>query len=83
MDKIIKEKLQSLEPISLEIIDETHMHVGHSGNDGGMHFEIRIKSTKFNGKNLINRHRLIYQLLGDLIPKKIHALKIKAEAENE
>lgn len=83
MKKIITERLQSLEPLSLEIIDETHKHAGHSGNNGGMHFEIKIKSTKFNGKNLINRHRLIYELLGDLIPKNIHALKIKAKAENE
>ncbi|MFZ3088432.1 MAG: BolA family protein [Methylotenera sp.] len=79
----ITERLQVLEPSTLEITDESALHTGHQGNGGGGHFMLRITSSHFCGKSLIMRHRLIYQTLTDLIPHKIHALSIHATATDE
>ena len=78
----ITNRLQSLEPTMLEIIDESALHAGHQGNGGG-HFKLKITSSHFNDKSQIMRHRLIYQILTDLIPKQIHALSIQALAHDE
>ncbi len=53
---------------------------GGKGNGGGGHFSLKIASSQFCGKSQIMRHRLIYQVLADLIPLKIHALSIDAQA---
>ena len=75
---VIRTRLAHLEPVHLEIIDDSHLHAGHSGNSGGGHFTVVIESSHFQGKSTIMRHRLVYQALGDLIPQKIHALSIHA-----
>lgn len=78
--------LQSLKPSSLTLIDNSHEHAGHAGNDidGESHFELEIVADAFEGLNLVKRHQLIYMLLGDVMPQ-IHALQIQsltpAEAE--
>jgi BolA protein len=78
--------LQALKPTSLTLIDNSHQHAGHAGNDmdGESHFDLQIVAEAFQGLNLVKRHRLIYMLLGDLMPQ-IHALQISsltpAEAE--
>ena len=81
-DEIIR-RLQSLEPTSLEIEDDSALHAGHKGNSGGGHFTLNMTSSHFCGKSQIMRHRLIYQQLSDLIPGKIHALSINANAPDE
>jgi BolA family transcriptional regulator, general stress-responsive regulator len=79
----IKNRLASLEPIALEVEDDSAAHAGHKGNMGGGHFNIKITSSHFSQKSQIMRHRLIYQALGDLIPQKIHAISIIAIAPND
>ncbi|MDP1765861.1 MAG: BolA family protein [Methylotenera sp.] len=79
----ITNRLQTLDPESLEIDDESAMHAGHSGNAGGGHFKLKITSSHFFKKSPIMRHRIIYQLLADLIPTKVHALSINALAPDE
>lgn len=79
----IIQRLQTLEPITLEIEDESAQHAGHQGNRGGSHFKLKMTSSHFSGKSQIMRHRLIYQLLSDLIPGQIHALSIHASAPDE
>lgn len=79
----IHNRLQCLEPSTLEITDESAMHAGHAGNTGGGHFELKITSSHFCEKSQIMRHRLIYQILADLIPGKIHALSIYAIAPDD
>lgn len=80
---LISQRLQSLQPSALKIIDDSALHAGHQGNGGGGHFTLHITSSHFSGKSLIMRHRLIYQALGDLMPHKIHALSIHARAPDE
>ncbi len=79
----ISSHLQSLSPSKLEIIDDSALHAGHKGHGGGGHFSVNITSSHFYGKSQIMCHRLIYQALADLIPNKIHALSIRAQAPDE
>ena len=78
----IRERLSAaLHPDELEIVDESHKHVGHAGaKDGRGHFRVRIVSEKFAGLPPLRCHRLIYAAVGDLMETDIHALSISAEA---
>jgi BolA protein len=76
-------RLQLLAPSAIDIDDQSAMHAGHSGNKGGGHFKLTMTSSHCCGKSQIMRHRLIYQILADLIPSKIHALSIHALAPDE
>jgi len=72
------EALQKLQPTSLELVDNSHQHAGHAGNDakdGESHFDLSIVADAFDGLNLVKRHQLIYMVLGDIMPT-IHALQI-------
>ena len=79
----IRSRLASLEPITLEIQDDSAAHAGHKGNGGGGHFTLKMVSSHFSQKSQIIRHRLIYQALSDLIPQQIHAISIVAISPND
>ncbi len=81
---MIRERLSRLAPDTLEVFDDSHEHVGHAGaKDGGGHFQLVIVSREFTGKPPVDRHRLVYEALGDLMPRQIHALAIRAYAPEE
>ena len=70
----------ALQPVELEIVDESHKHVGHAGaRDGRGHFHVRIVSGRFHGLRPLQRHRLVYAAVSDLMETDIHALSIDAE----
>lgn len=80
----IRARVATLEPISLDIIDESHKHAGHAGaRDGGGHYVLNIVSAQFSGKNTVARHRMIYSALGELMKREIHALTIRAQTPEE
>lgn len=79
----IRQRLASLEPQLLEIVDDSAKHAGHAGNTGGGHFTLTVVSSQFSGKSQIMRHRMIYHSLQDLIPARIHALSISAFSPDE
>jgi BolA protein len=79
----IKNRLQCLLPLQLDIQDDSALHAGHKGNGGGGHFTLTIKSEAFCGQSAVARHRMIYQALSDLMPHRIHALSIRAIASDE
>lgn len=80
----IRARLACLDPVQLDIIDESHKHAGHAGaRDGGGHYVMRIVSSRFAGKNTVARHRMIYLALGELMKREIHALTIQASAPDE
>lgn len=86
MDKTdrIKEKLTVLEPVHLELLDDSHHHIGHEGaRDGGGHYTLVIVSCQFAGKPAIIRHRMVYDALGEMMRKDIHALSVKAYTPEE
>ena len=74
--KKIEEKLESLSPNYISIEDEGHLHVGHAGAKKGGHFKLIISSECFNGLSTVERHKLIYKSLGELMDTEIHALSI-------
>ena len=81
--EIIKSKLsENLNIDSLDIIDESHKHANHSQSSGG-HFRVRIVSEDFKDRSLIERHRMVYEVLGDMLKNEIHALSIDARSLNE
>jgi len=81
--QMIKDKLDSLNPIKIEIEDQGYLHVGHAGAKSGGHFKLIIISECFKNKSLIERHKIIYDTLGSLMKTEIHALSIKAHSPND
>jgi BolA protein len=82
---LIREKLDAaLAPESIAIEDESAQHVGHAGAaGGGGHYRLAIVSRHFAGQPLQARHRMIYDALGPLMRREIHALTIRAYAPGE
>jgi BolA family transcriptional regulator, general stress-responsive regulator len=75
----MREKLAALSPTQLDITDDSASHAGHAGaKSGGGHFFLTIVSEEFVGKLTLARHRMIYDALGDMMQREIHALSIKA-----
>jgi BolA protein len=80
----LRERLATLEPLAIEIEDDSHRHAGHAGaRGGGGHYNLRIVSAAFAGRNTVARHRLIYDAAGDLMRGPVHALSIRAYAPDE
>lgn len=81
----IEQKLQqALAPENLDIVDESHLHAGHAGaKSGGGHYAVTLVSQKFSGKTPIQRHRMVYEALNEMMQKEIHALNIKASTPDE
>lgn len=80
----IEHRLAGLKPLSLEILDESGKHAGHEGaKDGGGHYQLTIVSSAFAGASRISRHRMVYDALGDLMQREVHALAIEAFAPDE
>jgi BolA protein len=75
---------QTLQPVSLVIEDESALHVGHSGAEGGGgHYRVRVVAASLSGLGLLARHRLICEALAELMGTAIHALAIEALAPDE
>lgn len=73
-----------LDPMELLIKDQSQLHAGHEGaKDGKGHFDVTIVSAQFCGQNRIERHRMVYDALTELLQTDIHALRIKAFAPSE
>jgi BolA protein len=83
--ELIREKLNTaLSPESLEVIDRSHEHAGHEGaKAGGGHFDVIIIAETFNDMSTVQRHRAIYDALGDAMKTEIHALSIRAYTPEE
>ena len=81
LELILRERFR---PAHLEIRDDSARHAGHAGAaSGGGHFEVVIVSAAFEGRTLIDRHRMVNEALRDLIGGAIHALTLKTVAPSE
>jgi BolA protein len=74
-----------LSPTAIELVDDSEQHRGHGGYNpaGESHFTLRIESPAFAGKNRVQRQRMIYGALGELMDGRVHALSIRATAPGE
>lgn len=83
LENEIRRRLEALAPASLHLEDESAQHAGHAGAAGGGHYRLTIVSSRFAGLGAVARHRLVYEALGDLMQKGIHALAISAYTPEE
>jgi BolA protein len=83
--EMIRERLtNNLHPTELDIVDESARHAGHAGAaSGGGHFIVNISASIFKDKTLIQRHRLVYDAVDDIMHSEIHALSIQAKTPDE
>jgi BolA family transcriptional regulator, general stress-responsive regulator len=75
--------LQNLHPVHLHIEDHSAAHAGHAGARSGGHYHVHIVSAAFSGKSTVQRHRLIYEAIGELMNVGVHALSINAQSPEE
>ena len=73
---------KGLNPVEIQVVDQSHLHEGHAGaRPGGQtHFLVTIVSDAFGDKSRVECHRMINELLADLLKDQVHALSIKAFA---
>ena len=80
----IRELLAPLEPVLVELQDDSAKHAGHPGAaSGGGHYSLKIVSPRFEGLRLVMRHRLVYDAVHEMLKSDIHALAITALAPSE
>jgi len=78
----MKSKLETaFDPVELEIVDESHLHAGHSGwkPEGETHFRVTIVSPAFEGLSRVERHREVHAVLADELASRVHALALTLE----
>ncbi len=75
----IQERLRTrLEASHVEVVDESHLHLGHAGAAGGAgHFRAVVVSPRFQGLGLVAAQRLVYEALDDMMGSEIHALSVR------
>jgi BolA protein len=80
----MRASLATLDPVTIEIHDDSAKHAGHAGaRSGGGHFRLTIVSPRFAGCKTMERHRLVYDAVGPLMKREIHALSISAKTPDE
>ncbi|MGQ0385312.1 MAG: BolA family protein [Gammaproteobacteria bacterium] len=71
-------------PAQVAVDDDSARHAGHAGARGGAgHFRVRVESQAFSGRSRIERHRMVYEVLADMLPDQIHALNIDAHSPDD
>lgn len=83
-EKIRKQLQEALNPLELLIKDQSQLHIGHAGaREGKGHYDITVVSEAFIGLNRVQRHRIVYDSLRELLESDIHALRISAHTPSE
>jgi BolA protein len=84
-ERIVARLTEALDPILLDVVDESDRHAGHPGTreGGGTHYRARIVSEHFVGLGRLARHRLVYEVLTAEFAEGLHALAIVADAPGE
>lgn len=82
-EKIEQKMKDILSATSVEVIDESWKHAGHAAAGGGGHFILHVVSEKFEGVSLLNRNRMVFDVLKEEMQGEIHALAVKAKTPGE
>lgn len=83
IEKILQEAFL---PLHLEVIDESYLHHKHKeamNRPSAGYFKVIMHSALFDGMDMIKRHRMVYEKIGDMMVNDIHALSLKLHASNE
>jgi BolA family transcriptional regulator, general stress-responsive regulator len=83
--EMLKRLDSALSPTRMELTDDSEKHRGHGGYNpaGESHFTLEIESEAFAGRSRVERQRMVYKALGDLMRERVHALQIRAGAPGE
>lgn len=83
--EMLKRLNSALSPTRIRLVDDSEQHRGHGGHNpaGESHFTLEIESAAFVRKSRVERQRMIYKALGDLMRERVHALQIRARAPGE
>ena len=83
--EMLKRLNSALSPITISLIDDSEKHRGHGGYNpaGESHFSLDIESEAFAGKSRVERQRMVYRALGELMRERVHALQLRARAPGE
>jgi BolA family transcriptional regulator, general stress-responsive regulator len=84
-ERIVARLKEALDPVSLDVVDESDRHAGHAGSraGGGTHYRVRVVSTRFERQSRVERHRLVYDVLAAEFADGLHALALVAKAPGE
>jgi len=84
-ERIATRLADALNPVSLDIVDESDRHAGHAGAraGGGTHYRVRVVSARFERQSRVERHRIVYGLLTAEFADGLHALALVAKAPGE
>ncbi len=82
-EKIEHKMKTELSATSVEVIDDSWKHAGHAQAGGGGHFTLSLVSEKFEGVSLLNRNRMVFDVLKEEMKGEIHALAVKAKTPGE
>lgn len=86
IENAIRERLMvALEPIRLDVVNESHLHAGHASSPGTgeSHFRLLVVAPMFEGRTRVERHRMVNEALADLLKNRVHALALKTFAPGE
>lgn len=83
--EMLKRLNSALSPTRIELTDDSEKHRGHGGYNpaGESHFSLTIESSSFAGRTRVERQRMVYAALGELMAERVHALSIRALAPGE
>jgi len=83
--EMLRRLSSAISPAKIDLRDDSEAHRGHGGYNpsGESHFTLAIESPAFAGKSRVERQRMIYSALGDLMESRVHALSIRASAPGE
>jgi BolA protein len=83
--EMLRRLSSALSPTKIDLHDDSEAHRGHGGYNpsGESHFSLRIESPAFAGRSRVERQRMIYSALGELMDSRVHALSIRATAPGE
>ncbi len=82
-EKMIRKMKNELSASSVEVVDDSWKHAGHAAAGGGGHFTLNLVSEQFEGVSLLDRNRMVFDVLKEEMQSEIHALVIKAKTPQE
>ena len=75
--------INKIDIFKIDLVDESYKHIGHNKDTNGGHFKLLVVSDAFQKMKLLDRHKLIYGILDEMMKVKIHALSIRALTKQE
>lgn len=84
IDELRRRITSALDADVVDVQDDSAKHRGHAGARGGAgHYTVVVVTSRFAGMGRVDRHRAVYDAVGDMIPREVHALAVRAYTAEE